>query len=153
MFCRCVFPDQAEIMQLTRQHAQTIHDLYPANHMESVEIFEKLIDKLPCYGVFSASGDLAAWMVQSYYGAMFSMQTKPEYRRKGYGIYLARYLTKVVTERGYLPFVVIRPENDASKSLYTKLGFKKNFQTVRAILRPNEMNGDDGGQGGGTNAS
>lgn len=39
-------------------------------------------------------------------------------------------------DRGYLPFVVIRPENDASKSLYTKLGFKKNFETLRAILRP-----------------
>lgn len=39
-------------------------------------------------------------------------------------------------DRGYLTFVVIRPENDASKSLYTKLGFSKKFETVRAILRP-----------------
>lgn len=51
-------------------------------------------------------------------------------------------------ERGYIPFVVIRPENDASKSLYTKLGFKKYFETVRAILRPHELASD--AQGGGT---
>lgn len=136
------------MLQLTPEHAQIIHDLYPANHMECIEVFEKLMDKLPCFGVFSSSGELAAWMVQSYYGAMFSMQTKPEFRRKGYGICLAKYLTNEVTKRGYLPFVVIRPENDASKSLYTKLGFKKNFQTVRAIMRPHEMSSD--GQGGGT---
>lgn len=111
-------------------------------------MFKILFEKLPSFGVFSASGELAAWIIQSYYGALFSMQTKPEFRRKGYGIILAKYLTKVVKERGYLPFVVIRPDNDASKSLYTKLGFKKNFQTVRAILRPHEMTGD--GQGGGT---
>ena len=118
--------------------------------MESIEVFRRLITKLPSYGIFSSpGGELAAWMVQSYYGAMFSMQTKPEFRRKGYGIYLAKHLTKVVGERGYLPFVVIRPENDASKSLYAKLGFKKNFQTVRAILRPYEKNENDG-QGGGT---
>ncbi|XP_023018349.1 glycine N-acyltransferase [Leptinotarsa decemlineata] len=143
-----VFAEDAEMLQLTPEHAQMIHDLYPANSMECVEIFEKLIKKLPCYGVFSSSGDLAAWMVQSYYGAMFSMQTRPEYRRKGYGLILAKYLTKLVTERGYIPFVVIRPENDASMGLYAKLGFKKYFETVRAILRPHEMSSD--AQGGGT---
>jgi len=55
-----------------------------------------------------------------------------------------------VTERGYVPFVVIRPENDASKGLYAKLGFKKHFQTVRAILRPYEEVGESQGGGGGT---
>lgn len=114
--------EEAQMLQLRTEHAQAIHDLYPANDMESIEVFEKLITALPAYGVFSSSGELAAWMVQSYYGAMFSMQTKPEFRRKGYGIHLAKYLTKVVMDRGYLPFVVIRPENDASKSLYAKLG-------------------------------
>ena len=148
MFC-CVIvrlpPDGAEMLQLKPEHAKAIHDLYPANDMECVEVFEKLINALPAYGIFS-SGELAAWMVQSYYGAMFSMQTRPEFRRKGYGIYLAQYLTKVVISRGYIPFVVIRPENDASLSLYNKLGFKKHYQTVRCILRPHGY--DDTPQGG-----
>ncbi|XP_056636831.1 uncharacterized protein LOC130445290 [Diorhabda sublineata] len=143
-----IFAEDAEMLQLSPEHAQMIHDLYPANHMECVEVFEKLIKKLPCYGIFSNTMELAAWMVQSYYGAMFSMQTLPEFRRKGYGLILAKYLTKLVKERGYIPFVVIRPENNASKGLYAKLGFKKYFETVRAILRPHEMSSD--AQGGGT---
>lgn len=53
-----------------------------------------------------------------------------------YGIHLAQALTQKVIERGYTPFVVIRPENDASRNLYTKLGFKKAFETVRVTLRP-----------------
>lgn len=145
-----MFADDAEMLQLTPEHAPTIHEYYPANQMESVEVFKRLIEKLPSYGVFSSSGELAAWMIQSYYGAMFSMQTKPDFRRKGYGIYLAKYLTKVVTDRGYLPFVVIRPENDASKGLYTKLGFKKHFETVRAILLPRDGKAEVGEEGGGT---
>lgn len=136
-----MFADDAEMLQLNPEHAQTIHDFYPAKNMESVEVFKKLIQKLPSYGVFSASGELVAWMIQSYYGAMCSMQTKPDFRRKGYGICLAKYLTKVVTDRGYLPFVVIRPENDASKGLYTKLGFKKHFETIRGNLLPHEKGG------------
>ena len=127
--------EDCEVQELREEHAKTIHDLYPANDMESVMVFERLIRALPAYGVFS-NGELAAWMVQSYYGAMFSMQTRPEFRRKGYGIHLAQCLTKSVRERGYIPFVVIRPENDASLSLYNKLGFKRSYPTVRAILRP-----------------
>nr|CAD7587416.1 unnamed protein product [Timema genevievae] len=102
--------EEAEMKQLKTEHAKTIHDLYPANTMECVEVFEKLISALPAYG------------------------TRPEFRRKGYGIHLAKFLTELVISRGYIPFVMIRPENDASQSLYTKLGFEKHYQTVRAIF-------------------
>lgn len=81
-------PD-VRVLPLKAEHAEGIHDLYPANDMECHEVFLRLIRSLPAAGVF-VKGKLAAWMVQSYYGAMFSMQTKPEYRRKGYGTKLAR---------------------------------------------------------------
>lgn len=131
-------PSEEVVMkQLTPEDVEVIHLLYPANHMEDIDIFKVLVKVLPAYGIFdSSSGRLAAWMMQSYYGAMFSMQTLPEFRRKGYGFYLAQYLTRVVHARGYIPFVVIRPENDASLSLYMKLGFRKAYQTTRAILTP-----------------
>lgn len=54
---------------------------------------------------------------------------------------MAQALTKKVIERGYTPFVVIRPENDASRNLYTKLGFKRAFATVRVTLVPNHEDG------------
>ncbi|KAL0129535.1 hypothetical protein PUN28_001652 [Cardiocondyla obscurior] len=127
-------PD-VQVQPLKAEHAEGIHELYPANDMECPEVFLRLIRTLPAAGVF-VKGSLAAWMVQSYYGAMFSMQTKPEYRRKGYGTKLARYLTKHVAERGYTPFVVIRPENEASQSLYKKLGFRQLYQLVRMTFMP-----------------
>ncbi|XP_026688448.1 uncharacterized protein LOC103522579 [Diaphorina citri] len=133
-------PSEEIVMkQLTKDNVETIHNLYPANDMEDIDIFKILVNVLPAYGIFdSTTGQLAAWMMQSYYGAMFSMQTLPEFRRKGYGFYLAQYLTRVVHARGYIPFVVIRPENDASQSLYMKLGFRKVYQTTRAILTPKD---------------
>lgn len=60
-----------------------------------------------------------------------------------YGIHLAQALTEKVIERGYTPFVVIRPENDASRNLYTKLGYKKAFETVRVTLQPHELLADE----------
>ncbi|XP_043268788.1 uncharacterized protein [Venturia canescens] len=124
-----------QVLPLKAEHAEGIHELYPANDMECHELFLRLIRTLPAAGVF-ADGSLAAWMIQSYYGAMFSMQTRPEYRRKGYGTRLARYLTKAVADRGYNPFVVIRPENEASQSLYRKLGFRMLYTTIRATFTP-----------------
>lgn len=56
-----------------------------------------------------------------------------------YGIHLAQALTEKVIERGYTPFVVIRPENEASRSLYTKLGYKKAYETVRVTLQPTKV--------------
>lgn len=150
---------EVEMRPLALENVKAIHDLYPAHEIECLEVFERLVTSLPGFGVFCVqTGDLAAWMVQSYYGAMCSMQTRPEYRRKGYGMHLARALTNLVLKRGYRPFVVIRPENDASKSLYIKLGFRKAFSTVRAILKPHSTlpvngnerkKGSENGGGGG----
>jgi hypothetical protein len=75
--------DSQEMRLLCAQDVKGIHDLYPASEIESIELFEKLAEVLPGYGVFTVDGELAAWMIQSYYGAMFSMQTKPDHRRKG----------------------------------------------------------------------
>lgn len=136
--------NEATIQSLKLTNVKGIHDLYPARDIESVELFEKLMNHLPGFGVFSKSNDeLAAWSLQSYYGGMFSMQTKPEFRRKGYGIQLAQALTKLVIQRGYVPFVVIRPENDASRGLYTKLGFRKAFESVRGTFKPYIYNVED----------
>lgn len=49
---------------------------------------------------------------------------------------MAQNLAKRVEDRGYFPFVIIRPENEASKSLYKKLGFEKAFKAARIILVP-----------------
>ncbi|XP_017485855.1 PREDICTED: uncharacterized protein LOC108374380 [Rhagoletis zephyria] len=129
--------DDAVMRPLTADDVKGIHDLYPASEIERIEVFEILVQVLPGLGIFRKdTNELAAWMVHSYYGAMFSMQTRPDYRRKGYGIRLARALTKLVIERGYSPFVVIRPQNDASRNLYTKLGFTKAYETCRVKMTP-----------------
>jgi hypothetical protein len=85
LFCCSTLPsEEVEMRPLTIDNVQAIHDLYPASEIESVEIFHILIKKLYGLGVFCVkSGELAAWMIQSYYGAMFSMQTRPTFRRKG----------------------------------------------------------------------
>lgn len=72
-----------ELRPLRFDDSEAIHSLYPASDIESIEVFKSLSEKLPGYGIYTPEGELAAWMVQSYYGAMFSMQTKPDHRRKG----------------------------------------------------------------------
>lgn len=47
----------------------------------------------------------------------------------------------MVIKRGFKPFVVIRHENEASKSLYKKLGFEKAFVVARIVFTPFESDG------------
>lgn len=56
-------PSNMVMRPLSLDNVKAIHDLYPANEIESFEVFEKLIDKIPGYGIFTVDGDLAAWMV------------------------------------------------------------------------------------------
>jgi hypothetical protein len=55
-------------------------EIYENVQYELIELSKHFISG---YGIFTLDGELAAWMIQSYYGAMFSMQTKPQHRRKG----------------------------------------------------------------------
>lgn len=63
---------------------------------------------------------------------------------RSYGIYLAQNLARLVIKRGYKPFVVIRHENEASKSLYRKLGFEKVFEMARIVFTPAVLRKEDG---------
>lgn len=62
-----------------------------------------------------------------------------------YGIYLAQNLARLVIKRGFQPFVVIRHENEASKSLYKKLGFEQKFEMARIVYTPNDYEKVDEG--------
>lgn len=62
---------------------------------------------------------------------------------RSYGIYLAQNLARLVIKRGYKPFVVIRHENEASKSLYRKLGFEKVFEMARIVFTPTVLRKED----------
>lgn len=54
---------------------------------------------------------------------------------------MAQNLSRLVIKRGFKPFVVIRHENEASKSLYKKLGFEKAFEVARVVFTP--FDGED----------
>ncbi|XP_055920220.1 uncharacterized protein LOC129951886 isoform X2 [Eupeodes corollae] len=129
--------EEAEIRPLKVEDVKLIHEHYPAKQIESVELFEVLVQKLPAIGIFNKrSNELASWMLCSYYGAMFSMQTLPKYRRKGYGIQIAKALTKRVIECDLVPYVAVLPHNAASQNLYRKLGFKNAYQMSRVKMTP-----------------
>lgn len=72
------------------------------------------------------------------------MKTHGNFFLFSYGIYLAKHLSRLVIKRGYKPFVLIRHENDASQSLYKKLGFENQFQMARIVFTPFNCNDENG---------
>ncbi|XP_065220861.1 uncharacterized protein LOC135845914 [Planococcus citri] len=127
---------EAHFKILEKKDAAVIHAYYPAKNIESLKLFETLVEKLPSYGIF-INDELVAWMIQSYYGAMISMYTKSRFRLHGFGSFIAKYLSKLVAGRGYAPYVLVRSNNEVSRNLYERLGFTKLYTNVRGLLKPN----------------
>lgn len=114
--------------------AAKVHESYQAKSLESLQLFKTLLQTLPSLGIY-VEDKLVAWILQSHYGAMMAMYTVPEYRRRGYGAHLARNLIRATYARlGFVPYVIIRRDNEESMRLYTSLGFEKIHTVVRATL-------------------
>ena len=55
---------------------------------------------------------------------MSRLHTLEEHRRRGYAALVTEYLTKRVAQSGFVPFVHIVVDNDASHKFFESMGFK-----------------------------
>lgn len=88
---------------------------------------------LPGFNIRNQAGDpvaAAAMNWQSPYFAELSINTKPGYRRQGWGRSVLAAMVEHVLENGRLPLYVAAEDNDASIALARKVGFVRNGATV-----------------------
>lgn len=63
-------------------------------------------------------------LISSQY-AIGGLTTVEKARRKGYGEFMVKLLSKKLVERGFTPLAYIADNNDRSLKLFDKLGFKR----------------------------
>jgi len=116
-------PEDVYVKSLEPCHAQMMYDLWPHKAQSNVQtIVDNTVD-FPSAGLFLKDGDgLVSWIVGQ--NGMNRLYTVQEYRRRGYADHVTRYLMRGMVQSGYLPFVHIKAENQASISFFQKLGFR-----------------------------
>lgn len=102
------------------------HHAFVRAHYESVDDDGYVADRLregALYGVY-LDGELAGFMGTHAEGSLGLLEILPEYRRRGLGEALERYVTQIHLARGWTPFAQIEKDNVPSQALHRKLGFE-----------------------------
>ncbi len=108
-----------EIRPLTPDYAERLAAVYEA--MPDPDYFRGRMAAGLCFGAF-ADGRWAGFAGVHDEGTMGFLQVHPEFRRRGIGEELERFLIDLHLDRGWTPYGHVFFGNDASLSLQRKLG-------------------------------
>ncbi|XP_050436907.1 uncharacterized protein LOC126843409 [Adelges cooleyi] len=82
-------------------------------------------------GVFDRqNNDLLAWGMCGSYGGVTTVMVLPKCRNNGYGVLIAKAVTKEMGERGISPHGIIDEDNVASLKMARKIGYRKSERVV-----------------------
>ncbi|XP_070570749.1 uncharacterized protein [Ptychodera flava] len=81
---------------------------------------------------FRKNGELIAWTLQQFSGAIGNTYVKPSYRGRGLGRLVTAELAKEILKRGCIPYVDVAGENEASLRMHAAIGFRA-VQTARKV--------------------
>lgn len=113
------------VRRLEPHHARFVYDEWWAKHTVSVDCIADVIRHLPSAGIFTKTDNqLICWAVCNPPGGGVShLFTVKEHRGKGYARHLVKYLSKELARNGLAPFATITRANEASRNLFSRLGF------------------------------
>jgi len=143
-------PDYA-LCELRDEDAHAINDTWKFKTASSLQMTKTMIASKLCIGIYrrtqedgshkrkrqagsreweegeGAQGDLVSWVMIYKYGALGMLYTQPEHRGKGLAKAAVRALLLLLrespTDMRCPPFCYIERSNDASRALFTSLGF------------------------------
>lgn len=106
-----------EIRLLKEEEAEEASDMY----FDSVDEASEHIRRGLVYGGFY-NGKIAAMIGRHYQGSMGLLVVKEEYRRRGFGEVMEKFLINNLLEKGQVPYCQVIEGNTASLNLQRKLG-------------------------------
>lgn len=117
-------PDDIYIKSLEPCHAQLVYDHWPHKYASSFKVSVENIVDLPSAGVFLKDGDrLVAWAVCFPPIGISRFHTLDEFRCRGYGSYVIKYLSKRMAQAGFCPYGGIYGGNEPSVRCFTNVGY------------------------------
>ncbi|CAB3364284.1 Hypothetical predicted protein [Cloeon dipterum] len=121
-------PENVRVGPLDVSHLQIVCDLWQHFDPEYQPVAMKMLELNPSVGVFvkndKGDEDLASMVLMTEYGGVGLLQTAPEHRRKGYAEIALAHLTRRLGQMGYMPSSNVTQYNEASHSLFKKMGYK-----------------------------
>jgi GNAT superfamily N-acetyltransferase len=128
------------VAPLTLANLDTLCDNWKYYQPEFRAVVVKMIESNTSFGIFlnnPAKGEetLAAMVLQAEYWGIGLLITLPEHRRKGLAALALSHLIQELGQKGITPFSLNATDNQASSTIFAKLGFKKGglYQWIRPV--------------------
>ena len=116
-------------------------EYWPFNNATVVDLIADDIDQMPSAGVFLKDGDrLVSWLMEFPPNGMSRLHTLDEYRRRGYAGLAVTYMSKRMAQCGRLPFAHVMLDNDRSRNMFQRLGFRFSGGAHITIASPQPPN-------------
>jgi ribosomal protein S18 acetylase RimI-like enzyme len=118
-------PPEVFVRKLEPSAAQQVSAAWPHNFPGSDSYLGKFIEANGGYGVFlKSNNEMVAWVLKHAFGHPAMLQTEEKHMKKGYGSLVTRVLSKEIAEEGHWPVCSVMLNNERSKRMFEKLGFR-----------------------------
>lgn len=108
-----------EVRKLSMEWLTKVSEIY--HLLDEPEYIRLLLEEGVMHGAF-IEGELAGFIGMHTEGCMGLLEVLPDYRRRGIGELLERYMIDWNLLRGFVPFCQVFTDNEASLRLQEKLG-------------------------------
>ncbi|EDV54799.2 uncharacterized protein LOC6549146 [Drosophila erecta] len=119
--------------------AQVINDHWEWSEPDSLSLIHRQILYDTSVGLYTKeTKELVAWCIRASDGLLAILKVKESYKRRGFGQLIVKAFSRQEALLGRDTITEVVPENEASLSLFTKLGFKVNDQCHWLITEPSK---------------
>ncbi|XP_034667480.1 uncharacterized protein LOC117900992 [Drosophila subobscura] len=117
-------PNGIRLDNLSIKDAETINEIWPHRHPNSVEFVRRQIQYSENVGAYDETGKLVSWCLRLPVGSLGLLQVLESHKRLGLGSLMVRALSKKINDLGESVVAPVVPENIASRTMFEKLGFR-----------------------------
>ncbi len=118
-FCEVLSEDRLHMYQLTQMPALEVNVLVTRADLDGLPRF--VVKQMRNGQRITAASAALNWQTNHF--AEIAVNTRPEYRQKGYGRAVVRALASHLLQHGRVPLYAVNPQNRASVQLARGLGF------------------------------
>lgn len=119
-------PNDLILRELDPSYSTLLNERWVHRYPNSEKYIELLIRLNGGLGLFNKDDDeIVGWVVKNEFAGVGHLQTMPKYRQKGYGMILAKAMTKkIALDDGGTVHAFIVDKNTNSRLLFGKLGYE-----------------------------
>ncbi|XP_064540980.1 uncharacterized protein Glyat [Drosophila montana] len=119
---------------LHSEHATEVDAHWPYRSNDSLILIRNLIRHNISAGAFNSEGHLLGWCLRSPHGSLCNLYVLPPHRRFGLASMLVRFMAQEIAATGAEVLATIVFNNEISRKLFDKLGFKHVHDVYWAVV-------------------